>query len=146
MSRILLKFGLWGLGLSAIFIGASLSLFGPDAVARIFNRTFHLIYIDGPITDLATRNIESELRFFGMMFLFYGVSLLWLLRDYRRRFHMIPPFLAVFFLAGLGRLIGFIAAGPPHLLFKSLMYIELGLPLILFLFWGLDRKRIARDG
>jgi len=144
MSRGLLKFGLWGLGISAILIGCGLSLFGPDNVAGFFNQAFGLIKIDGPMTDLATPNIESELRFFGMMFAFYGSCILWVLRDYAGRFHMIPVLLSVFFLAGLGRLIGFVHEGVPHLLFQSLMYIELGLPLLLILFWVLDRRKLVQ--
>lgn len=146
MLRILLKFGLWGLGISAILIGGGLSLFGSDTVASFFNHTFRLIKTDGPITDLATANVESELRFFGMMFVFYGASIIWVLRDYRARFKVVPILLSVFFLAGLGRLIGLIYEGVPHLLFGILMYIELGLPCLLMLLWLLDRRQLVRDG
>jgi len=140
MWRGLVKFGLWGLGASAVLIGSGLSLFGPEAVANFFNHTFGLINIDGPITDLASLNIESELRFFGMMFVFYGAVILWTLRDYETRYRMVPVLLGVFFLAGIARLIGFAVEGPPQLLFKVLMIIELGLPIILGLCWWADRK------
>jgi len=69
------------------------------------------------------------------MFAFYGASLIWILRDYLNRFHLIPYLLLVFFLSGLGRLIGFVRVGEPHLLFQILMYIELGLPVLLMVFW-----------
>jgi len=144
MWRRLLQFGLLGLGLSAILIGCGLSIFGPEKVANFFNHNFRLVGAGGEITDLATVNIESELRFFGMMFAFYGASLIWILRDYLNRFHLIPYLLLVFFLSGLGRLIGFVRVGEPHLLFQILMYIELGLPVLLMVFWLFD-KRLATN-
>ena len=137
-----LKFGLYGLGLSAILIGSGLSIFGPEWVANFFNQTFGLIKLDGAITDLATVNIESELRFFGVMFAFYGAVLLWAARDYLGQFSMIPVLLLVFFLSGLARLLGYVTEGPPHLLFKVLMAIEIGLPIILWVCWLMERRRL----
>jgi len=140
MWQWLLKLSLFGLGVSGVLIGLGLSLFGPEMVANFFNITFGLVKIDGPITDLATVNIESELRFFGIMFAFYGSVILWTLHDYSARFRLIPILLLVFFLSGFARLIGYQTEGAPHLLFKSLMIIELSLPLLLGLFWMLDRR------
>lgn len=141
MWQAILKFGLYGLGLSAILIGSGLSLLGPEWVANFFNQTFGLIKLDGPISDLSTANIESELRFFGIMFAFYGAVLLWAVRDYLGRFGMIPVLLLVFFLSGLARLLGYFTVGPPHLLFKVLMVIEICLPIILWSCWLMERKR-----
>ena len=138
----LLKFGLGGLGISAVLIGCGLSLFGPEAVASFFNTAFGLEKLDGPITDLSTVNIDSELRFFGIMFAFYGGLLLWTLKDYAARSKTIPVLLLVFFLAGLARLIGYWSEGRPHLLFNVLMYMELGLPVLLGLFWFMDKGRL----
>lgn len=140
MSNILLKFGLWGLGLSAILIGGALAFFGSHDVANFFAngiRLFHDVYV---ITDLASPNIESELRFFGMMFVFYGVALIQTVRDLDKYASRVPFLLAVFFLSGLARAKGYIDVGPPHALFTGLMGIELGLPVLLIILWKFRQK------
>jgi len=141
MLQGLLKFGLLGLGLSGVLIGLSLSLFGSASVANFFVSALFLKETHGPITDLATPNIESELRFFGMMFAFYGGVVLWVLRDFAARHNWVPVLLGVFFLSGLARLWGYNAVGAPHRLFTILMAIELGLPVILGLCYVLGVKR-----
>ena len=137
----ILKFGLFGLGLSGVLIGLSLSIFGSDAVANFFVSMLLLKETHGPITDLGTANIESELRFFGMMFAFYGGMILWVLRNFIARTGFIPVLLGVFFLSGLARLWGYAQVGPPHMLFIILMTVELGLPLILGLCYWLIKRR-----
>jgi len=72
MSNILLKIGLWGLGLSALLIGAALAFFGSHMVANFFASVIRVFHDVDVITDLATPNVESEFRFFGVMF-----ALLW---------------------------------------------------------------------
>ena len=143
MLKGLLKFGLFGLGLSGVLIGLSLSLFGSSAVANFFVYMLLLKEAHGPITDLATPNIESELRFFGMMFAFYSGVILWVLRDLSSRHNWIPVLLGVFFLSGLARLWGHSSFGAPHMLFIILMVIELGLPVILGLCYFAGVKRVV---
>jgi len=140
MADILLKIGLWGLGLAAIFIGGALAFFGPHAVANFFASGIRLFHDVDIISDLATPNIESELRFFGMMFVFYGAALIQTVRQLDIYASRVPILLAVFFLAGLARLKSYIMIGPPHELFTGLMTIELGLPIVLFVLWKIRRK------
>jgi len=143
MFRGLLKFGLFGFGLSSILIGLSLSVFGSDAVANFFVKTLFLTENHGPITDLATPNIESELRFFGILFAFFGGVFLWVLREFQNRMKFVPILLGIFFVTGLARLAGYVQVGPPHMLFIILMGVELGLPVILgFLYLGQRRQAI----
>lgn len=59
------------------------------------------------MTDLSSVNVDSEMRFYGIMFLFYGGCIIWMLRDYSARYRFVPFLMAVFFLAGIDRMIGF---------------------------------------
>ena len=142
MADALLKLGLWGLGLSAIFIGSALAFFGSHDVANFFAsgiRFFHDVDI---IADLATPNVESELRFFGLMFVFYGGVLIHTVKRLDLYASRVPVLLGVFFLSGLARLKSYFEIGPPHNLFIGLMAIELGLPVLLFIFWKFRQKAI----
>ena len=143
MANVLLKFGLWGLGLSAVFIGGALVFFGGHAVANFFAGLMRYFYDVGGINDLATPNAESEFRFFGMMFVFYGGVLIQTVRRLEVYSARVPILLAVFFMAGLARLKSRFDVGQPHDLFTGLMIIEIGLPVLLFILWKL-RKAKAR--
>jgi len=143
MADALLKFGLWGLGLSAIFIGGALAFFGGDAVANFFAGLIGQFYNVGGIADLATPNAESEFRFFGMMFVFYGGVLIQTVRNLDLYAARVPILLAVFFLAGLARLKSYVEIGEPHPLFTGLMVIELGLPILLLIFWKLRKPKVV---
>lgn len=142
MANIFLKIGLWGLGLSAILIGAGLAFFGSHDVANFFASGIRLFHDVGRVTDLATPNIESELRFFGMMFVFYGGVMVHTVKRLDLYASRVPILLGVFFLAGLARLKSYFEIGPPNALFIGLMAIELGLPVLLFIFWKLRQKAI----
>lgn len=142
MAETLLKIGLWGLGLSAIVIGAALAFFGPHDVANFFASGIRFFHDVGPIADLATPNVESELRFFGMMFVFYGGVMVHTVKRLDLDASRVPVLLGVFFLAGLARLKSYFEIGSPHALFIGLMVIELGLPILLFIFWKLRKKAI----
>ena len=142
MADILLKIGLWGLGLSAMLIGVALAFFGPYDVANFFASGIRFLHDVDRVTDLATPNIESELRFFGMMFVFYGAVIIQTVKQLDKYAPRVPFLLGVFFLAGLARLKSYFEIGPPHSLFIGLMVIELGLPVLLFIFWKLRRKLI----
>ena len=142
MADMLLKIGLWGLGLSAMVIGTALAFFGPHDVANFFASGIRFFHDVDRVTDLSTPNIESELRFFGLMFVFYGGVMVHTVKRLDLHTSRVPVLLGVFFLAGLARLKSYFEIGPPHSLFIGLMAIELGLPMLLFIFWKLRRKPI----
>lgn len=142
MAETLLKIGLWGLGLSAILIGSALAFFGPHDVASFFASGIRLFHDVGPVTDLATPNVESELRFFGLMFVSYGGVIIHTVKRLDLYASRVPALLSIFFLAGLARLKSYFEIGSPHSLFIGLMAIELGLPVLLFIFWKLRQRAI----
>ena len=140
MANMLFKIGLWGLGLSAILIGGALAFFGSHAVANFFASAIRVFHDVDVITDLATPNIESEFRFFGVMFAFYGGVLIQTVKRLDLYASRVPILLGVFFIAGLARLKSYIETASPHELFTGLMAIEIGLPILLLIFWKLRQK------
>jgi len=62
-------------------------------------------------------------------------------RDLDTRLWLVPWLAAVFFSGGLGRAISWAQVGAPHLLFLSLMAIELTLPPIFMLLYARARTR-----
>ena len=135
-----LKLGLYFLGMAAICIGGSMALFGPHAVGTFFNTILNFVYDAGPLQDLDPVNVDSEMRFYAVMFVFYGGVLIQTVRDLDRYAARVPLLLGVFALAGTARLIGFLTTGQPHALFILLMSIEFALPAVLYVCW-LGRKR-----
>lgn len=140
MSRTLLLFGLYGLGISAMLIGCAMALFGPHAVGTFFNTGLGLETLAGPVTDLASANVDSEMRFYALMFVFYGGVLVQTAKDVDTHFKRVPLLLSIFFLAGSARSLGYVFTGKPHLLFIILMCVELGLPLFLLICWRLQKR------
>ena len=138
-----LKLGLYGLGIAAILIGGAMALVGPHAVGAFFNSMLSMVHDAGPVTDLAAPNVDSEMRFYGVMFVFYGGVLVLTARDIERTAARVPLLLAVFALAGLARLIGTLTIGKPHALFQLLMAIEFILPAILLVCWFGRRKKVV---
>lgn len=136
----LLTAGLYVIGLSATLIGGPISIFGGDAVASFFNAVLNLIYSDGPIREFANANVDSELRFYGVWFAFYGLILIQTAQNIERYFTRVPILLLAFALAGLARVLGFIFTGRPHMLFTILMVIELVLPALLLICWYRHKK------
>lgn len=141
MFKILLLIGLYGLGLSGIVIGGAMAIIGPHAVGAFFNAASGLSDTAGPISDLGSANVESEMRFYALMFVFYGAVLIRVAKNLDSYYKHVPLLLSVFFLAGVARTIGYVTAGKPHTLFIVLITIELSLPIILMGFWLVDRRR-----
>lgn len=142
---MILKLGLYGLGTTALVFGVSMAVFGSNAVFTFFNSALSLFYNDGPIADLASPNVDSELRFCGVMFAFYGCILLQTAQNIGRYFTRIPFLLAAFALAGFARVIGFNILGKPHTLFTVLMILELTLPAVLIICWYQQKKHFPQQ-
>jgi len=130
-----LKFFLKALGVTAIGIGGSISIFGPHAVASFFNFFIDPIFNAGPISEFKSPNVDSEFRFYGIMFAFYGWILIQTSSRIRHYYNRIPLLLLIFFAAGCARLLSLIFVGVPHPLFIILMVVELPLPVLLYRGW-----------
>jgi len=138
--RAALKTGLYLIGIAGVLIGLSFILLGVNATGQLFNRLLSL-FIDAPtLTGLDNPNAESELRFYSVFWIAYGLILIQTARDLSHHIKRVPWLLGLFFAGGTARLISYFAAGVPHLLFIILMLIELILPVILWLCWVKVRK------
>lgn len=145
MAHTLLRAGLYFIGCAGVLIGVSFYFLGVEYTGQIFNRILSLLYDAGPITDLGTPNAETELRFFSVFWMAYGVILIQTARELTQHARRVPLLLGLFFLGGVGRTISYVADGPPHALFVLLMIIELVLPILLWLCFWRWRKSAAFD-
>jgi len=92
------------------------------------------------IPEISTVDMDSEFRFYGVMFAFYGAVLIHTGRHFPKNFERIPVLISVFFLAGLARVISYLTMGKPHLLFIVLGVIEIVLPVIMLMLWFAYRR------
>ncbi len=139
IERRVLQFLLVALGLAAILIGAMLYLLGQqfNYVSEVFFETLRGQTPSSaqPVID---PTVDSELRFYAVFWLSYGVLLVWVARAILQRLRLVPILAAIFFTAGVGRLLSLLTIGAPHPLFMVLMMIELTYPLIIgFLYFRL---------
>ena len=94
-----------------------------------------------PGAGYANATMESEDRFYAVIFGGYGVALLYCARDVVARAQLIRLLSGLFFAGALGRIISWVDKGPPHMFFVAMLVLELGLP---FAIWGLQ-SQIARE-
>lgn len=128
------------LGASAAAIGAAIFLLGPAAVGRAFAMALAALGLAAPPPRLDGADIDSEMRFYAVFWIAYGV---FLLRAARRPWGPeIPPLMGLVFAGGVGRLLSLAAFGPPHPLFQLLAAIELILPAAVL---ALRRLKPAAD-
>lgn len=120
------------LGCAALAIGGMIFTVGPDATGRAFTTALQLVASDTPqLTGLRGPDIDSEMRFYAVLWMAYGGLALWVARSLAQQMNLLRLMLAIFMLGGLGRAVSYIAAGAPHPLFVVLMWTELILPPIL---------------
>lgn len=110
-------------------------------MGQFFSIIVNWVYPAGPLTDLGAPNDDSELRFYSVFFVAYGVILVQTARDLIRHGHRLKWLLGLFFLGGLARLLSYLMVGPPHALFVLLMFIEILFPPILYALWRGMRTR-----
>jgi len=143
MAGLILRLGFYFIGIAGILIGSSFVCFGVDVTGQFFKTVLDVIYPSGELSGLANANADSELRFYSVFWIAYGLLLVQTARDLTKHLGRIPWLIALFFAGGAARLVSYIMVGPPHALFTLLMAIELILPIILFLAyrrWGVKRS------
>lgn len=132
MSLFILRFGLYFIGIAGVLIGSAFIIFGVNATGQLFNTILAAFYDGGVLTGLDTPEAESELRFYSVFWMAYGVLLIRSANNVSRHIARLPWLIGLFFAGGLARLMAYINSGVPHALFILLMGIELTLPLILW--------------
>lgn len=136
---MILKTGLYFIGIAGILIGSAIALLGINLVGQFFSAIITFIYDAGPLSDLGTPNNDSELRFYSVFFVAYGIVLVQTAGNLPRHGHRVPILLGLFFAGGLARLLSFLTIGTPHALFVLLMIIELIMPPLLYAMWRKQR-------
>ena len=108
-------------------LGRATILFGAACCAIALGHVaFGPAVIPGALPANAT--MDSEDRFYAVLFLGFGAALIWCARELRARAGAFRVLLAVFFAGGVARLVSVAAAGWPHPLFIALTAVELLLP------------------
>ena len=118
-----------------------LALFGAAAIIiSLLHIALGPAAIPGSVPVNAT--MDSEDRFYATLFLAYGASLLWCVRDVERKASVVYCLMLTFFMGGLARLVSVLAVGPPNTFFIVMTGLELMLPIVL----GYMQLRVSERG
>jgi hypothetical protein len=120
------------LGAAAILIGSSIFFLGAQITAATTERLTDLVLglpFEGGETFSPTT--DSELRFYAPLWIAYGAALIWTSARLGDRRRWILPLAGLFLAGGVGRVLAWLAGGPPRLPFIILMAVELILPLVI---------------
>ncbi|UPT62610.1 MAG: DUF4345 domain-containing protein [Hyphomonadaceae bacterium JAD_PAG50586_4] len=117
------------LGFAALLIGGLIFAIGPATTGQVFAAMLRVVMPNKPpLVGLAGADIDSEMRFYAVLWMAYGGAALWVTRALPMRMDLLRLMLVVFWLGGLGRVISYLAVGAPHPLFIALMWVEIALP------------------
>jgi hypothetical protein len=105
-------------GIVAIGIAIAHLILGPES-------------IPGSIPVNAT--MDSEDRFYSILFGAFGLALIWCSVDIESKSKFVYFLAATFFVGGLARLISMVVAGLPNDLFIFLTVLELIIPIYMFI-------------
>jgi hypothetical protein len=127
-------------------LGALRILLGIGGIAAVGVSSLHIAFGPGVIPGSIPVNatMDSEDRFYAVMFLAYGVVMLWTLRDLERKLSVMRFLALVLFVGGLARIVSLIAVGLPHPFFIAMTIVELALPPVVL--WLAKRVRPAMAG
>ncbi len=131
MAWRVLQGGLAFIGAAAVLVGLMFIGLGVQRSAAVFNAFLSIVHDGGVMSGVDNANADSELRFYSVIFIGYGIIMIQTAQNLSRHMIRVPFLLILFFCGGVARLISFIMTGPPHSLFILLMGIELILPLLL---------------
>ena len=106
-----------------------LGLFGATA---IFIALLHIALgpasIPGSVPVNAT--MDSEDRFYAVLFMAFGIALIWCVKDVERKARVVYLLMATFLAGGVARLISIAVVGLPNDFFVAMTALELVLPCI----------------
>ncbi|MEZ5947095.1 MAG: DUF4345 domain-containing protein [Hyphomonas sp.] len=132
MALQVFRFAFAALGLAAILIGVMMFLMGPAATGHVFASMLDAVAATGTdLPGLSEANTDSELRFYSVFWLVYGLVVLRVSGRLPEALPQARMLLALFSIGGIGRVLSVATAGIPHPLFLVLMWVELVLPAVL---------------
>ncbi|WP_395371734.1 DUF4345 domain-containing protein [Streptomyces tubercidicus] len=124
----LLKWLVLAMGGACVAIGAFHFALGIDSV---------------PGEGSAGATVDSRERYYGAVFLGYGLAWLWAARQSPIPATVVRWLAGIFLLGGLGRLLSMAVYGPPQWFQIALTVVELVLPPVYFLLAGADERAAA---
>lgn len=74
--------------------------------------------------------IDSDLRFYALLFTAYGLVFVWCARDISERAGIANILGAIFFAGGLARLLAWAVSGAPNWFYIAMVPVELVIPLV----------------
>ncbi|PPJ26288.1 DUF4345 domain-containing protein [Nocardia nova] len=112
------------------------------ALAHLFFGTASVIGA-GPVNA----TIDSDMRFYAVVFGAYGLAVAWCARDVEHRGPAINALGAVFFAGGIARLLAWVVSGEPNWFYMLMTPVELLIPVLnYFLVRAVCVDRAPRDG
>ncbi|MGC4934232.1 DUF4345 domain-containing protein [Gordonia sp. DT30] len=84
-------------------------------------------YIGGGTVDAT---MESDLRFFNILFAAYGLGFVWAAQDVPGRARVVDLLGLLFFLGGLARLLAWVTVGTPSWFYLIMTPVELIVPVV----------------
>ncbi|MCW2561246.1 MAG: putative rane protein [Mycobacterium sp.] len=99
----------------------------------------HLLFGSSTIIGGGSVNatIDSDLRFYALLFAAYGLTYLWCAVDIAERGRVANVLGAIFFAGGLARLLAWAVTGQPNWFYVLMIPVELLIPLVN---WALIRR------
>jgi hypothetical protein len=116
------------MGISCIAIGAFHFLLGTASV---------------PGEGTAGATVDSRERFYGAIFLGYGIAWIWAARQSPISSTLVRWLAGIFLLGGIGRVVSLVVHGNPQWFQTALTVLELGLPLLFFALASADEHAVA---
>jgi hypothetical protein len=74
--------------------------------------------------------IDSDLRFYALLFAAYGLTFVWCATDITQRGQVVNVLGAIFFAGGLARLLAWAVTGQPNWFYVVMIPVELVIPLV----------------
>jgi len=145
MAFHLLRILLFIFSILIIGIGLSFYILGPSVTfGMLLELSKPLLTNPGLITDMATPNVDGEIRTLSPFLISYGVLVMLAAKHLRTHLYYVPHLLAIFFASGIGRLLSYYTQGEPHQLFYVLLSVELGVPTLLYLIYRMIIAKLTK--
>ena len=95
----------------------------------------HLLFGTSTIIGGGSVNatIDSDMRFYAVLFLAFGLAFVWCAQDVENRGDPINLLGLIFFVGGLARLLAWAATGTPNWFYILMIPVELAIPVVNYL-------------
>lgn len=118
MARRTLSYILYVGGVATLLIAAAHLFLGSAAI---------------PGASAVNATVDSEDRFYAMIFGGYGLALFYAARDVKGRASLTRFLAGLFFAGAIGRTASWVMVGPPNSFFKAMLALEFVLPSIIWM-------------